>query len=326
MRLVRLASVVLFTFTIIFFPSQAISGLLRTAKVTLVVVEESNQPIEGTNAGIVFETNRGLGRVGMNLHPINGLTDSEGKFSAQHKNDSNYVHFGVEKKGYYFSSGEYRFKDRQLGRWQPWNHELKIMMRKIGNPVPMYAQKIDGEIPVVGKKVGFDLEIGDWVSPYGKGVVSDLSFFLGKNLNDKKHLNSELSISFREKFDGIIHLSEELENGSEFKLPRFAPLEGYQGTFTLAVTKEHGKGFSETFKRDDNYIFRVRSREDENGEFEKGMYGKILGPIKFAPFRSKTAAIEFKYYLNPDFTRNLEFDPNRNFFGNLPPLEQVGIK
>jgi len=42
------------------------------------------------------------------------------------------------------------------------------------------------------------------------------------------------------------------------------------------------------------------------------MYGKIKGKIEFEPRRSKTAKIYLYYYLNPDYTRNLEFDPKRN--------------
>ena len=52
------------------------------------------------------------------------------------------------------------------------------------------------------------------------------------------------------------------------------------------------------------------------------MYGKIRGPIQFEP-RIDPTKVYFKYYVNPDYTRNLEFDPNHNLFGNLPDLERV---
>ncbi len=38
---------------------------------------------------------------------------------------------------------------------------------------------------------------------------------------------------------------------------------------------------------------------------------------------SKTAIIRFTYYLNPDGTRNVEFDPAKNLFRNLPWIEGV---
>lgn len=56
------------------------------------------------------------------------------------------------------------------------------------------------------------------------------------------------------------------------------------------------------------------------------MYGKILGHIGLTAIFSETAEIYFKYYLNPDYTRNLEFDPKQNLFKNLPDRERVGIK
>ena len=79
------------------------------------------------------------------------------------------------------------------------------------------------------------------------------------------------------------------------------------------------------YKQDNNYIFSVRS-EETNGKHSKSMYGKIIGPISFDPVFSETAFLSFKYYLNTDYTRNLEYDSKRNLFDELPPLEQVGIK
>jgi hypothetical protein len=56
------------------------------------------------------------------------------------------------------------------------------------------------------------------------------------------------------------------------------------------------------------------------------MYGKIHGEIKFDPRGSKTALLGFKYYLNPDYTHNLEFDPTKNLFTDLKRGERVGIR
>ncbi len=58
----------------------------------------------------------------------------------------------------------------------------------------------------------------------------------------------------------------------------------------------------------------------------RAMYGKIQGDIIFDPRGSKTTGIVFKYYLNPDFTTNLEFDPKRNLFENLKDRERVGLE
>jgi hypothetical protein len=114
-----------------------------------------------------------------------------------------------------------------------------------------------------------------------------------------------------------------------FKLPRYAPETGYEKQLVLREWRNQGeatvhRNFDFNAK-DLNYIFRVRSKE-EDGKVVEAMYGKIIGGLRFDPVFSDTAKIFFKYYFNPDHTRNLEFDPKRNLFDPLPPLEQVGIQ
>jgi hypothetical protein len=99
-------------------------------------------------------------------------------------------------------------------------------------------------------------------------------------------------------------------------------VDGYQSTFVKRVSA----GVYGTRKAKDdvsNYIFRVRS-ENENGTLKRAMYGKILGDIRFGPV-GENGGFEMHYYLNPDYTQNLEFDPKRNLFVNLPEGEGVGL-
>jgi hypothetical protein len=305
----------------LFSATQKAYALLNMAKATIFVVDEYGEPIEGARAGIAFEKNKAV-EPGVDITSVDGLTDAHGRFTAQHSNDSNVITYGSEKDGYYSSSGEYRFSDRGPIGWKPWNPELKVVMRKIENPVPMYAKKIEIEMPIVGKKVGFDLKKADWVIPYGQGTYSDLIFSLEKEIKSINDMKAKLTIEFDNAHDGIKIVKEDRKFGSDFKLSRFAPEVGYEKQLTLEVSRYPGQMFKESFERKDNYVFRVRS-EEQDGKLKRAMYGKILGPLKFAPFRSKTALVEFKYYLNPDYTRNLEFDPKRNLFGNLSDLEQV---
>ena len=119
-----------------------------------------------------------------------------------------------------------------------------------------------------------------------------------------------------------------MQYGSRLKLPRIAPYLNFKDTLTLHEWRIRGestihKNF-DFYARDLNYIFRVRSiREDKEDEKIRSVYGKIIGGIKFDAVFSKTGTIRFLYYLNPDYTRNLEFDPKRNMFDNLSDLEQV---
>jgi len=197
-------------------------------------------------------------------------------------------------------------------------------MRKIENPVPMYARDAKSSnlaIPEEGKELGFDLIEFDWVPSYGKGKVADFIFNLKSRFSGMRDYESRLTLKFSNKNDGIIKITENFDNGSEFKLPRFAPKNGYINEIIFLRSRHKGGITHENYNYNDSYIFRVRSKQNE-GEEIQGMYGKIRGPIVLEP-RVKPADLNFEFYLNPDGTRNLEFDPKRNLFGDLPVFEQV---
>lgn len=300
-------------------------GFTIIAKASILVVDEDGSPIEGAKAGFAFEENKIVG-VGVNISPIDGFTDINGKYTASHRNDNNILTYGVEKEGYYFSKGKFVFTGKNFRGWEPWNPEIIIVMRKIINPVPMYARdskmaNIKIKIPVIGKDIGFDLMAYDWVYPYGKGRQSDFIFYLEKSYSGFNNYEATLTIKFYDKKNGIVKIKENKTNESQFKLPRFAPEEGYATNLKIIRSKSlSGKKYM-NYNSNDNYVFRVRSELDDD-KLIRAMYGKIIGPIEIDPRREPTE-VYFKYYLNPDYTRNLEFDPKRNLFGNLPSLEQV---
>ncbi len=309
---------------VMFLLSSSACGLdLPVAKVTLKVVDENGVPIKGAKAGVGFESvyllKRGINDVG-----ITGLTDKDGMFTASH-DTMGYIGYGAEVNGYYLSRSEYRFTKRESGKWQPWNPEIKVVMRKIEKPVPMYARqtgsvKPDIEIPVINKEVGFDLIECDWIVPYGKGKHADFIFKLKKTFKSRDDFDSTLIVTFPNRFDGIQVVKENLKGGSMFKLPRYAPEDGYENMVAHRTIRTGVGMMKEDYAEDANYVFRVRS-EEMDSKLIRAMYGKINGEIRFDPMNSKTAYIIFKYFLNPDYTRNLEF--GENLFKNLKSTEQV---
>lgn len=303
-------------------------AFVDTAKITIEVVDEKGNKIENANVGIGFDDYR----TPSNENSVKGLTDSKGYFTGSAPCTSGYLGFNVKKSGYYLSKGHYQFNGKGSLGWQPWNPTIEVLLRKIENPVPMYARNTKYstiEIPVVGEDVGFDLIKFDWVIPYGKATHADFIFHLKRRVVDRKDFDATLTVTFSDNNDGIQSYSDEMEDGSQFKLPRYAPENGYQKRLVLKEWRHPGdynvKRNFDFLASDMNYIFRVRS-EEQNGQLIRAMYGKIQGFIDFTAVHSKTAKIYFKYYLNPDYTRNLEYDPDRNLFGSLPPLERVGIK
>lgn len=296
----------------------------KTAKFTIVVVDDEGKPVESANVGVGFERN---------FQPKDAIgkqakTDSIGTASFS-ESTSGYITYGAKKEGYYNSHFNFTFSKAGTFRWEPWNPELKVVLRKIENPVPMYARntmRSKLEIPVVNQDAGFDLVAYDWVVPYGMGTHADFIFNLQRlPVVSRKNYDATLTITFPNKGDGIQPVHEKLQYGSQFKLPRFAPENGYESKLVLHrwYTPEGPDNRNFNFEAEDlNYVFRIRTIE-KNGKIERAMYGKTRGHISFTAMESKTAKIYFTYYLNPDYTRNLEFDPKRNLFGTLPDLERV---
>lgn len=291
------------------------------AKVTLKICDEEGQPISNAKVDVGFRVYT-KGGLASDFNEALGQTDASGLYSATSFAD-NFVAFTITKDGYYKSIGDYKFKESSLGRWEPWNPEIKVVLRKIGNPVPMYVRDTHSmrpvlEIPVNGKAVGFDLMESDWVSPYGKGKHSDILFKLDRKFVSRDDFEGTLTITFPNKYDGIQLVKYNRKRGSNFKLPRIAPEDGYQSKLVLTFSKKPGQPYKDSTADDNNYIFRVRSEENDS-KFFRAMYGKIHGDIQFDMRGYKTAELVFKYFLNPDFTRNLESGKN------LIPGVQDGI-
>ncbi len=304
-------------------PSRSCAFGLPEAKVTVKVVDEKGTSFSGEEVLVSFAVPEGTVQ-GIKAVNISGFTDANGSYAVSHETIG-IVAFGIQKQGYYSSHGEYHFTNREGSRWLPWNSEIKLLLRKIEKPVPMYARntQMSGlEVPVIGKEVGFDLAEYDWVSPHGKGKHSDFIFKVEKQFVNDFDFDSTLTITFSNKHDGIQLVKENRKHGSMFKLPRFAPKTGYHSKLIRKTKRSPGKSLESDFADDNNYIFRVRS-EEKDGKLVRAMYGKIQGDIQVEPRGRKTATVLFTYYLNPDYTRNLEYGPN--LFKNLKDTERVRI-
>ncbi|MDT8317357.1 MAG: hypothetical protein RQ824_05135 [bacterium] len=304
--------VLLIALIIISFCSNAYAIFAPEGKITFRIIDEQGLPIAGVNAsaGFRFPDIKYGGITGTRSET---LTSSDGLLVASGKT-MDQVGYSAKKDGYYISQGTYHFKDSQNDRWLPWNPTVEVLLRKIENPMPMYQKDMEMspvEFPVVGKEVGFDLIEYDWVSPYGKGKHPDIILKLTRQVVNNDNFESNIHITFPNKYDGLLLIKDDRKGGSIFKLPRYAPETGYQNSLTRHLKSFPGKPLITDSKDDNNFIFRIRS-EEEDGKFVKAMYGKIYGDFLFEPRFSKTAVFGFKYFLNPDYTRNLE--EGRNLF------------
>jgi hypothetical protein len=283
------------------------------AKVTIKVLGEDGLPVNNANAGVGF-----FGKEGKNPK---GITDQNGIFTAQSLAQEGEFAFSVKKENYYDTTGRERIRnsdgnvEQKNGKWQPWNPIYEVVLKKIINPVPMYAKLVDTKIPELNKDLGFDFIVGDWIAPYGIGKNNDMTIKFEGYFKDGNNWQENLHFKFSNPGDGIqsyVIENYEVDRGSEFQMPRSAPLDSYTNPFELLRKREDGV-ISDNLKQKAGqcFIFRIRSKVDAQGNIVEAMYGKIRSKIVTHP---REPYIKFTYYLNPDKTRNLEFDPKKNLF------------
>jgi hypothetical protein len=290
------------------------------AKLTVKVLDETGQPFSNVDVQIGFEDPKTRREV-----YTNGKTDADGLFTAEGTCDGSMAG-GIQRDGYYWSGFPFKISGVEGNHWLPWNPICVTTLRPIGKPVALYAKTVQTTIPVLGKPCGYDLEAGDWVSPYGKGMKKDLIFTIHQEYHGIQNYDLGGELTFAQPLDGLQEVSiPEIGKSSVFKWERQAPESNYLPKFPIQNTWSPQGKLTQSFKSPDDwqgYFFRVRTVE-QNNQIVSAHYGKIRGGIYVYPDRkSDKPKIIFTYYFNPTPNdRNLEWDTKKNLFGNLPFME-----
>jgi len=168
------------------------------AKLTVRVVDEQGLPVSGANVGIGFRE-----KLSNKDARITGVTDTKGELAAEGHSDRRLLS-SARKDGFYVSGSLGTvFGEQSNGKWLPWNPVAEIIMRPIGTPVAMYAKTGWFDIPVVSQQCGFDLMNGDWVAPYGGGVIADMVFTVERRHESRNDFEVKMRLSFSNPRDGI---------------------------------------------------------------------------------------------------------------------------
>ncbi len=117
-------------------------------------------------------------------------------------------------------------------------------------------------------------------------------------------------------------------------MPRTAPESGYIAEWQSKIYRSPTEGQVSVSEppgpaiHEVPYFIRIRTELDEEGEVTRALYGRIdIGgtnaSIVWSPAHLRMpATIGFRYYINPDGTRNMEFDPERNLFRDILPIQE----
>lgn len=272
------------------------------AKITFQVLDDEQNPVPGARvqAGFYYDPEKQgiiIAETGTNgLCTVEGMTHMD-------------MWYSIEKDGYYETTGRYLFGQVEPpvvnNRWQPWDPTFREILKKIRSPIALYVKSVNLGVPEFNKSLGFDLKEGDWLAPYGKGVVSDLIFYAELNQRSSLDFAYKLTLTFPNEKDGIQPFTAPYSSGSRLSSSHLAPDNAYLQKWEQFRVRQPGSGETNNITLERKFYFRVRTVLDNDGNIVSALYGKIYGDF-----------LKFTYYLNPaPNDRNVEFDPDKNLFG-----------
>ena len=286
---------------------------ISTAHVTVRVVGDDNLPVPEAKVIVMAFNTQEKGRSG-----------KDGTFVATLRSATGQLDLLVEKDGFYpIRWHSYFLNNHTNGQWLPWNPTIELQLHKTGKSVPMVVKQVDQtDIPAVNRITGYDLLIGDWVEPYGTGKVADFIIEVIEPLTVASNDFIRLHLTFSNPEDGLIVLRLFYRNDYGLRLAALAPESGYSNRWEWQAcdgspSAHAGWNVLKNGDQDANFYFRVRTKTNDQGQVVSAMYGKIYEGIQFGSATyPERMPLHFLYYLNPDGTRNTEFDTRSNLCPN----------
>lgn len=279
-------------------------------QVTLHITDDEGSPVSNANVTAGYYIKPPSGSDEAESHK-SGTTDADGLVMlSAHSGPA--IWCGANKVGYYSTTSmEYDFANKAGDQWLPWNPGIEITLDRIVDPIPMYAKSVEKGPPVFNQPVGYDLMLGDWVAPNGRGQTTDIIFTAEYHKKSLQDYDYKLIVSFPNAGDGI---QEFKAGGGGLRSPYEAVENGYEPQLTRLNISHPGQPLVFDYDKSRNYFFRVRTLLDANGNVKSALYGKIYGDF-----------MHFTYYLNPTpNSRNVEFDPKQNLLIFKSGEPQIG--
>ncbi|MGC9450322.1 MAG: Ig-like domain-containing protein [Oceanipulchritudo sp.] len=266
--------------------------------VTFTVIDTAGRPVPGA---LVEASVPGPGNA-------TGLTDQKGVVILQLVTGAT-LHLFVSRNSYYTTSGElwtggiHKGPDgRLVPRVLP--DSFTVTLKEVRDPVPLRKTVFRGRAPATGKPVGFDLEAGDWIRPYGRGTTTDLLFQFHAVELEPESFTGTMTLLFPNKGDGIQPFEAprpfSTDFGSNLAPPHRAPVDGYRPSLSRTLAHKKGDPWSTQANHRRNYLLRTRTVLDPAGSIRRACYGWIQGEIEFDPRDPAGPQLAFTAFFNPD--------------------------
>lgn len=216
--------------------------------------------------------------------------------------------------------------------------EVLIALRKIGDPIQLCVKRVlprerEGFHFDSADSQSYDLLLGDWLPPLGRGKVADIAFTHKRidkgvvrthnNGESLKHIGrDEVTLCFVGPDNGLV---EYVTDPSETLRIRTAPENGYKPEHLIWAETDNDLKYTSNEDKNRNFAFRVRTKRNTKGEIIEAYYGKIYGNPKIDGGGSYLLrGVVFNYYINPkSLDRNLEWDCKNNGFKVKEPFYKL---
>ena len=255
------------------------------AKYIYRIVDDEGMPVMGADAHVWFSS---YGRKWDNADWI-VKTDVHGSFTAAHRLNERFS-VGVEKDGYYYSRDEIFYLGMMTlpvkdGKWQPYGENRTLVLKRIRNPKDlrpgeMKKLKRYHEYPAFDEWVGFDFVQGDWCSPYGRGVESDV--LLRFNRTDLENgFSRSMDVSFTNSPYAGAYVMD-CDTFSHLKTTYLADTNRtFQTSFHFTYEQRGKRLVNGEMNASQYMVFRVRTKVDAEGRLVSAHYGRMLGDWRF---------------------------------------------
>lgn len=248
-----------------------------------------------------------LVRMGMTFaeksYDIKGVTDANGDFAIEGITTGNEIGISLVKTGYYDSHCQLCYADMRAphdvkdGKWQPYPMERTVTLRKIMNPA---ALKIGGgryDIPGTNQWYSFDAVRGDWVEPYGRGVLPDFDiFYEWTGWNPLECERQAFRVRFlNSKYNGYCFPDKTVESVFPYAYVADASTSYANDFYDECVGTNARDG---VFDNKKDMLFRIRSETNKVGKVVSCYYGRFL-KLNCYLRRDGTGGLLLRYQYNP---------------------------
>lgn len=267
-------------------------------KMKLHVVDDEGLPVSNVDVEVVFA-------MGADFQPGFFKTDAEGIAVVEGVTTGNTIEFFLKNESYYNSYLKLRYlkfaENRKVkdGKWQPWGEVRSVVLRKIDNPIQLRHHCRFVDVPQTNVWVGLDMERGDWVGPFGKGVVPDIELLVQwDGLPMAASRDCSMQVRIPGESCGGTFVNKVLE--SEYPNSKSA-LTNYAYDVSSFDWKEREKGtrlLKQSFWNQRDLVVRLRCIVDESGHVKEAHYGCIC-ELEVAPGDGNYPTLALAFVFNP---------------------------